>query len=173
MRRLWSATIAVPDETRKPMRALSAPPRRRIIRRVGNDPIRLATLRAILRAAMARVRMGYDRNHGRLSERSERSIGSQGLCEAQEAYAAMMPSGDGVPQLPELDRVMQLAYEHGYRVGLQIGEHGRYVVHVRDLSNARRVIAILGGGIEDCAAKLFIEMLRQGYVPRGDLEAAN
>jgi hypothetical protein len=83
----------------------------------------------------------------------------------------MMPSGHGSERMPELERVMQLAYEHGYRVGLQVGEHDRVVVHVRDMSHEKRVIAVLGEAIEDCSAKLFIEMLKRGYVPRGDLQA--
>jgi hypothetical protein len=74
--------------------------------------------------------------------------------------------------MPELERVMHTAYDHGYRVGIQIGEHGRYVVHVRDMSHDKRVIAVLGSAIEECAEKLFVEMLRRGYVPRGDLSTA-
>jgi hypothetical protein len=82
----------------------------------------------------------------------------------------MMPSGHGSERMPELERVMQLAYDHGYRVGLQIGEHGRVVVHVRDVSHDAKVIAILGEDVETCAAELFVEMLRRAYVPRRDLE---
>jgi hypothetical protein len=69
-------------------------------------------------------------------------------------------------RFPELERVMGLAHDHGYRVGLQICDHGRYVVHVRDVSEDRRVIAILGEDIESCAAQLFVEMLKREYVPR-------
>ena len=68
--------------------------------------------------------------------------------------------------MPELERVMQLAYEHGYRVGLQVGEHGRCVVHVRDISSDAKVIAVISETIEMGAAELFVEMLRRGYVPR-------
>lgn len=84
----------------------------------------------------------------------------------------MMPSGYGADWMVELERVMQLAYDHGYRVGLQIGQHGRVVVHVRDISGDRKVIAMLGEEIEDCASRLFIEMLKRRYVPRGSLETA-
>ena len=73
--------------------------------------------------------------------------------------------------MPELERVMQLAYAHGYRVGLQVGDHGRCVVHVRDISDARKVIAVIAETIEMGAAELFVEMLRRQYVPR-HLEAA-
>ena len=68
--------------------------------------------------------------------------------------------------MPELERVMQLAYEHGYRVGLQVGDHGRCVVHVRDMSGDAKVIAVISETIEMGAAELFVEMLRRGYVPR-------
>ena len=70
--------------------------------------------------------------------------------------------------MPELERVMQLAYEHGYRVGLQIGEHGRYIVHVRDISSTRNVIAVISESIELGASELFVEMLKRKYVPRHD-----
>jgi hypothetical protein len=68
--------------------------------------------------------------------------------------------------MPELERVMQLAYEHGYRVGLQVGDHGRCVVHVRDMSQDQKVIAVISETIEMGAAELFVEMLRRAYVPR-------
>jgi len=68
--------------------------------------------------------------------------------------------------MPELERVMQLAYEHGYRVGLQVGDHGRCVVHVRDVSEDQKVIAVISETIEMGAAELFVEMLRRAYVPR-------
>jgi len=73
--------------------------------------------------------------------------------------------------MPELERVMQLAYAHGYRVGLQVGDHGRCVVHVRDISSDRKVIAVIAETVEMGAAELFVEMLRRQYVPR-HLEAA-
>jgi hypothetical protein len=73
--------------------------------------------------------------------------------------------------MPELERVMQLAYAHGYRVGLQVGDHGRCVVHVRDISDDQKVIAVISETIEMGAAELFVEMLRRQYVPR-HLEAA-
>ena len=74
--------------------------------------------------------------------------------------------------MPSLERVMQLAYDHGYRVGLQVGEHGRCLLHVRDVSHDAKVIAVLSSTIEDAADRLMIEMLRRKYVPRGDLSRA-
>jgi len=84
----------------------------------------------------------------------------------------MMPSGFGSETMPELERVMQLAYLHGYRVGLQVGEHGRVILHVRDVTEDRRVIAVLGETIEECARRLFGEILKRGYVPRHDLSTS-
>jgi hypothetical protein len=81
-----------------------------------------------------------------------------------------LPSGPGCERMPELERVMQLAHEHGYRVGLQLGDHGRCVVHVRDMSQDQKVIAVISETIEMGAAELFVEMLRRAYVPR-QLEA--
>lgn len=77
-----------------------------------------------------------------------------------------LPSGPGCERMPELERVMQLAHEHGYRVGLQVGDHGRCVVHVRDMSQDQKVIAVISETIEMGAAELFVEMLRRAYVPR-------
>ena len=73
--------------------------------------------------------------------------------------------------MPHLERVMQLAHEHGYRVGLQLGT-GKVVVHVRDVTEDRKVIAILADSIERGAEQLFIEMLRRAYVPRHHLTEA-
>lgn len=84
----------------------------------------------------------------------------------------MMPSGPGVEKMANLERVMQLAYEHGYRVGLQVGEHGRVLIHLRDIHGTEKVIAVLGKSIEVAANELFTEMLRRGYVPRRDLSTA-
>ena len=85
----------------------------------------------------------------------------------------MMPSGHGSERMPELERVMQLAYDHGYRVGLQIGDHGRVLVHCRDIDGDQKVIAVIAASIEEGASELFVEMLRRRYVPRSsDLTAA-
>ena len=73
--------------------------------------------------------------------------------------------------MPHLERVMQLAYEHGYRVGLQIGDQ-LVVIHVRDVTEDRKVIAIMAKTIESGAEQLFIEMLRRAYVPRHHLTEA-
>ena len=78
----------------------------------------------------------------------------------------MMPSGNGADTMPNLERVMQLAYDHGYRVGLQIGKCGRVVIHVRDMTREQKVIALIGDELEECASRLFVEMLKRNYVPR-------
>lgn len=77
-------------------------------------------------------------------------------------------SGHPAPTMRNLDRVMHLAREHGYRVGLQVGEHGRIVLHVRDVTEERKVIAMLGDDIERTADALFSEMLKRKYVPRSN-----
>jgi len=61
---------------------------------------------------------------------------------------------------------MLLAREHGYRVGLQVGEHGMYALHVRDVTADRKVIAVLGRSIDDAADELLNRILSSGYVPR-------
>lgn len=68
--------------------------------------------------------------------------------------------------MTRLDRVMLLAREHGYRVGLQVGEHGMYALHVRDVTADRKVIAVLGRSIDDAADELLNRILSSGYVPR-------
>lgn len=68
--------------------------------------------------------------------------------------------------MTRLDRVMLLAREHGYRVGLQVGEHGMYALHVRDVTADRKVIAVLGRSIDDASDELLSRILSSGYVPR-------
>jgi len=121
---------------------------------------------------MERLRVAYDREDDWVSERDFGPVSGAGLCEAERIDAAMMPSGYGSETMPELERVMQLSYLHGYRVGLQVGEHGRVILHVRDVTEDRRVIAVLGETIEECARRLFGEILKRGYVPRHDLSTS-
>ena len=78
-----------------------------------------------------------------------------------------LPSGPPAPTMRNLDRVMHLAYAHGYRVGLQVGATSdRFVLYVRDLYREEKTIAILGSDIEKTSTALFGEMLRRHYVPR-------
>ena len=122
-------------------------------------------------SALEGVRVGGRRRGGGLSERGVCPVGGEGLREAVAYDPAMtdsMPSGPPSPSMRNLDRVMHLAREHGYRVGLQVGEHGRVVVHVRDMHRELRVIAILGDDIERTADALFSEMLKRQYVPRNE-----
>jgi len=78
----------------------------------------------------------------------------------------LMPSGHAAPSMTSLDRVMLLAYDSGYRVGLQVGEHGYSIVHVRDLTEQRRVIVIIGRTIAEASDALLMRMLAEDYVPR-------
>jgi hypothetical protein len=65
-----------------------------------------------------------------------------------------LPSGHAAPSMTSLDRVTRLAYEHGYRVGLQIGEHGIVAAHVRDIEGEQKMIAVLGRTIEEASVEL-------------------
>jgi len=78
-----------------------------------------------------------------------------------------LPSGHAAPSMTSLDRLTRLAYEHGYRVGLQIGEHGRIVIHVRDIESDQKPIVIIGSEIGEVADRLLNEILQKKYIPRG------
>ena len=64
----------------------------------------------------------------------------------------------------DLDRVYRAAYAYGFRVGLQLGDHGRVVLHVRDMASDRKVIAVIGMDIESAAVELLHKMMAAGYV---------
>ena len=80
--------------------------------------------------------------------------------------STLLPSGRCADSMSSLDRVMSLAYEYGYRVGLQLGAHGRVVIHVRDIEGDNKVIAVISDTIENAANVLFDRILKSGYVPR-------
>lgn len=75
-----------------------------------------------------------------------------------------LPSGAASPRMRDLDRVYRSAYAHGFRVGLQLGDHGRVVLHVRDMASDRKVIAVIGMDIESAAVELLHKMRAAGYV---------
>ncbi len=77
-----------------------------------------------------------------------------------------LPSGHAAPSMTSLDRVTRLAYEHGYRVGLQIGEHGIIAAHVRDIEGEQKMIAVLGRTIEEASVELLRRFVASGYIPR-------
>ena len=77
-----------------------------------------------------------------------------------------LPSGHADPSMTSLDRVTRLAYEHGYRVGLQIGEHGIVAAHVRDIEGDNKMIAVLGRTIEEASVELLRRFVASGYIPR-------
>lgn len=64
-----------------------------------------------------------------------------------------------------LDRVWRVAWLHGYRVGLQLGEHGYCVLTVRDPMQQRRVIAIISRTIDESATQLLVRMVQDDWVP--------
>jgi len=80
--------------------------------------------------------------------------------------STLLPSGRCADSMSSLDRVMSLAYEYGYRVGLQLGAHGRVVMHVRDIEGDNKVIAVISDTIENASNVLFDRILKSGYVPR-------
>lgn len=75
-----------------------------------------------------------------------------------------LPSGEASPRMRDLDRVYRAAYAYGFRVGLQLGDHGRVVLHVRDMASDRKVIAVIGMDIESAAVELLHKMRAAGYV---------
>ena len=77
-----------------------------------------------------------------------------------------LPSGHAAPSMASLDRVTRLAYEHGYRVGLQIGEHGIIAAHIRDIDGDEKMIAVLARTIEEASTELLRRFVASGYVPR-------
>ena len=77
-----------------------------------------------------------------------------------------LPSGHAAPSMTSLDRVMRLAYEHGYRVGLQIGEHGMVAAHVRDIEGDENMIAVVGRSIEEASTELLRRFVASGLIPR-------
>ncbi len=77
-----------------------------------------------------------------------------------------LPSGHAAPSMTSLDRVTRLAYEHGYRVGLQIGEHDIIAAHIRDIEGDEKMIAVLGRSIEEASTELLRRFVASGLIPR-------
>jgi hypothetical protein len=78
-----------------------------------------------------------------------------------------LPSGSASPRMRDLDRVYRTARANGFRVGLQVGDHGRVVLHVRDMTDDLKVIAVIGMDIESAAVELLHKMMAAGYCERG------
>lgn len=71
-------------------------------------------------------------------------------------------------RMPNMHRCHVAALEHGYRIGLQIGEHGAAALSCRDVQGDRRTMVIVGDhNLEYIATVLFAKMLAEKYVPRG------
>ena len=68
--------------------------------------------------------------------------------------------------MPYLHRCHVAALNHGYRIGLVVGEHGAVGLSVRDMGGVAKGIMILGSDIEYCATILFAKMLEEKLIPR-------
>lgn len=76
-------------------------------------------------------------------------------------------SGDCAIGMDHLDRVWRVAWLYGYRVGLQLAHESPLVVlHVRDMTQQHRVIAVIAPTIDDAAQGLLERMVADEYVPR-------
>ena len=69
-------------------------------------------------------------------------------------------------RMPQLHRCHVAALNHGYRIGLEIGEHGVVAVGCRDIDGDQPTIVVWGDNLEYVATILFAKMLQQEYVPR-------
>ena len=69
-------------------------------------------------------------------------------------------------RMPQLHRCHVAALNHGYRIGLQVGEHGAVAVACRDIAGERPAIIVMGNDIEYVATVLFAKMLAETYIPR-------
>lgn len=55
---------------------------------------------------------------------------------------------------------------HGYRIGLELGENGAVALGCRDIDGEKPTIVVLGLDIEYVATILFAKLLQEQYIPR-------
>lgn len=55
---------------------------------------------------------------------------------------------------------------HGYRIGLEMGDNGAVALGCRDIDGEKPTIVVLGGDIEYVATILFAKLLQEQYIPR-------
>jgi len=55
---------------------------------------------------------------------------------------------------------------HGYRIGLEVGDNAAVAVSCRDIGGEMPTIYVLGLDIEYVATILFAKMLQEQYIPR-------
>lgn len=69
-------------------------------------------------------------------------------------------------RMPQMHRCHVAALNHGYRIGLELGENGAVAVSCRDIGGEMPTIYMLGLDIEYVATILFAKMLQEEYIPR-------
>ena len=55
---------------------------------------------------------------------------------------------------------------HGYRIGLEMGDNGAVALGCRDIDGEKPTIVVLGVDIEYVATILFAKLLQEQYIPR-------
>ncbi len=55
---------------------------------------------------------------------------------------------------------------HGYRIGLELGDNGAVALGCRDIDGEKPTIVVLGLDIEYVATILFAKLLQEQYIPR-------
>ena len=55
---------------------------------------------------------------------------------------------------------------HGYRIGLELGDNGAVALGCRDIDGEKPTIVVLGLDIEYVATILFAKLLQEHYIPR-------
>ena len=68
--------------------------------------------------------------------------------------------------MPYLHRCHVAALNHGYRIGLVVGENGAVGLSVRDTAGVANGVMVMGNDIEYCATILFAKMLEEKLIPR-------
>ena len=74
-------------------------------------------------------------------------------------------------RMPYLHRCHVAALNHGYRIGLVVGENGAVGLSVRDTAGVANGVMVMGNDIEYCATILFAKMLEEKLIPRSVDEA--
>ena len=69
-------------------------------------------------------------------------------------------------RMPQLHRCHVAAMNHGYRIGLEVGDNAAVAVSCRDIGREMPTIYVLGLDIEYVATILFAKMLQEQYIPR-------
>jgi hypothetical protein len=68
--------------------------------------------------------------------------------------------------MPQLNRCHVAALNHGYRIGLELGDNGAVALGCRDIDGEKQTIVVLGADLEYVATILFAKLLQEQYIPR-------